>query len=104
VTFTVSAGPLAPVEACDLEPGCQWWNFNETGVPVGSYTLQCFDRTDSSFSVKFTVDITSSSWTFQSDGTTGYCASSPLRSGHTVYAVLSDPSLGSYQSDDFVWP
>jgi hypothetical protein len=37
-----------------------------------------------------------------SDGTTGYCANAI--SGRTVYAVLSAPTLGIYQSQDYVWP
>jgi hypothetical protein len=103
VSFTVSAGPAAPPTTvdCQLDPACRWWSFTESNIPVGTYTLTCFDTTDGDFGVQFTIDITSSSWSFVSDGTTGYCASAV--SGRTVHAVLTG-APGTYPSDDFVWP
>jgi hypothetical protein len=102
VTFTVSAGPAAPPTECLGDLACRWWSFDETGIPVGTYTLRCFDRVDGDYGVAFTIDITSGSWSFVSDGTTGYCANA--KSGHTVYAVLSGSGLGTYQSSDYLWP
>ena len=102
VTFTVSAGPAAPPTECAGDPACRWWSFDETGIPVGTYTLRCFDRTNGDYGVSFTIDITSSSWSFVSDGSSGYCAN--VISGRTVYAVLSSSTLGTYQSTDYLWP
>lgn len=104
VTFTVSAGPAAPVTTinCQGDPACRWWSFDETGIPIGAYTLRCFDRTTGDYGVAFIIDITGPSWSFVSDGTTGYCAAA--LSGHTVYAVLSATFRGTFQSSDFLWP
>ena len=101
VNFTVSAGAAAPPTECAGDLACRWWSYDETGIPVGTYTLRCFDRTDGDYGVSFSIDITSGSWSFVSDGTTGYCATA--KSGHTVYAVLSTPG-SSYQSSDYLWP
>jgi len=102
VTFTVSAGPATPATECQGDPACRWWSFDETGIPVGTYTLRCFDSIDGDYGVAFTIDITSGSWSFVSDGSTGYCANAV--SGRTVYAVLDAAGLGTYQSSDFLWP
>ena len=102
VTFTVSAGPAADPTNCLGDPGCRWWSYDETGIPVGSYTLHCFDTATGEYGVTFPVDITGGSWSFVYTGATGYCATG--LSGHTVYAVLSAPGLGTYQSLDYLWP
>ncbi len=96
VTFTVAAGAATPPTECGGDPACRWWSFSETGIPVGSYTLQCFDRTSGDYGINQPITITGPSWS-----STGYCANAV--SGRTVYAVLSG-SAGMYQSSDYVWP
>jgi archaellin len=96
-TFTVSAGAAAPASICQGDPACRWWNFSETGIPVGSYTLQCFDNVGGNYGVSYTINITSSSWSFNGSGSRGYCGNA--YHGRTVWATL-----GSYRSSYYVWP
>ena len=102
MNFAVTAGPVALPTNCADAPGCRWWSFQETGIPVGTYTLRCFDTTNGDYGLTFSIDITSGSWSFVSNGLSGYCANAT--SGVTVYATLSAAGLGTYQSANYVWP